>query len=46
MAPYPLDRRTRVLHGWDAGMPAEAGAEKYHGGYRGSTARRASSSCT
>jgi transposase len=29
MAPYSMDLRTRVLRDWDAGMKAEAVAEKY-----------------
>jgi len=29
MAPYSMDLRTRVLRDWDAGMKAEAIAEKY-----------------
>ena len=30
MAPYSMDLRTRVLRDWDAGMKADAIAEKYH----------------
>jgi len=31
MAPYSMDLRTRVLRDWDAGLKAEAIAEKYAG---------------
>jgi transposase len=30
MAPYSMDLRTRVLRDWDAGLKADAIAEKYH----------------
>ena len=30
MAPYSMDLRTRVLRDWDAGLKADAIAERYH----------------